>query len=63
MFDKNFEKDSALEDPFIIRNLIDSLGIKEIGSNFPKDRFDPSILPKSAHYKELCKIYLNHIKY
>jgi len=55
VFDKNFEKDSALEDPFIIRNLIDSLGIKEIGSNFSKDRFDPSILPKNAHYKELYK--------
>ncbi|KAG4086816.1 hypothetical protein H8356DRAFT_1732747 [Neocallimastix lanati (nom. inval.)] len=53
VFDKTFEKDSALEDPFIIRNLIDSLGIKEIGSNFSKDRFDPTILPKSAHYKEL----------
>eukprot|EP00833_Pecoramyces_ruminatium_P007969 jgi/Orpsp1_1/1182001/evm.model.c7180000079480.2 len=55
VFDKTFEKDSALEDPFIIRNLIDSLGIKEIGSNFSKERFDPTTLPKSAHYKELYK--------
>ncbi|ORX76156.1 hypothetical protein BCR32DRAFT_248975 [Anaeromyces robustus] len=56
VFDKTFEKDSALEDPFIIRNLIDSLGIKEVGSNFPKDRFDPTTLPKNAHYKELFQI-------
>jgi len=62
VFDKTFEKDSALEDPFIIRNLIDSLGIKEIGSNFPKDRFDPTALPKKAHYKELYKNNKNKVQ-
>ncbi|ORX46021.1 hypothetical protein BCR36DRAFT_372509 [Piromyces finnis] len=55
VFDKNFDKNSALEDPFIIRNLIDTLGIKEIGSNFAKDKFNPLMLPKKAHYKELYK--------